>query len=371
MWKCLSCAPLLPGALFSHSVSLQLQVCGASSAKHSSNVPWISITDRIDVETNLKAELTACLCVTITNYTHDRDTRYEREVKWDGVCRTVKAIFNSICICVRLFFLWTMRWSALEQVHMSRSNKAGLSLPTWMDVCTFNPCVGVGGGWATKAHPEPPFSTILRVCVEGNALRKKTVHTDRSKCTKRHRIQTGKSLCDLWCKSQLPTWSQSGHKAQTWRRCTGGKSLPLDLHSVALCGLFQTNLLMLLGFSMVDLTELLKAVLLGSLSPPLCFGCLACSETRWYENKDLSASRLYIPTPRTRCWCTVEPNTRWIQEFWGAGLRERFTCFDWSCMRLKFLKTSDHFQRHCSRCWYFSFLCRSSMCPVYQMEITY
>lgn len=44
-----------------------------------------------------------------------------------------------------------------EQVHISQSNKTGLSLPTWMDGCTFNPCVGVGEGGRRK-HTQSPLS---------------------------------------------------------------------------------------------------------------------------------------------------------------------------------------------------------------------
>lgn len=60
-----------------------------------------------------------------------------------------------------------------------------------------------------------------------------------------------------------------GHVAQTWRRCIDGRSPPLDLHSVAVFfSPFLDKPLNVAGklFSIVDLTELPKAVLLGSFS---------------------------------------------------------------------------------------------------------
>lgn len=51
--------------------------------------------------------------------------------------RTVSDVLDTNRQCV---------WSVMEQVHISQSNKTGLSLPTWMDGCTFSSCIGVGEG---------------------------------------------------------------------------------------------------------------------------------------------------------------------------------------------------------------------------------
>lgn len=104
------------------SVSLQLQVGGTSSVKRSLNVPWMSITDCIDVwcwRQTLKTELTVCLCVTI-NVLHKLGqigiNLNSSETKYCHRSRTVKTMFNSVdfitCLkamqisCVHLYSLW-------------------------------------------------------------------------------------------------------------------------------------------------------------------------------------------------------------------------------------------------------------------------
>lgn len=232
------CSPVARSIL-SPSVSLQLQVGGTSSAKRSPkcavHVNYWSHYWCWGDEKTWKTEQTVCLCVTLKEALGmNLKSRW-----WNGVLSSglqtwylsvryskVKKIyfmllfpFDSVC-CERCS---GGSRSVLEQVHISQSNKTGLSLPTWIDGCTFSPCVGVGEGGRWKHTQSPLCNDPQSLCwrkLLGETM-EEMVHVDSSKCTKK--IQTGNSLSNLGNESQLPTWSQSGHVAQTWRRCSDGK----------------------------------------------------------------------------------------------------------------------------------------------------